>query len=49
MDTFSKFFACKNHTTQGQKDPCLKSPLAQIFFEFEYLREFETKFENDVG
>jgi hypothetical protein len=30
-DTCSKNFSCKNYTTQGQKDPGLKSPLAQIF------------------
>jgi hypothetical protein len=62
MDTFSKNFSCKNYTIQGQKDPCLKSPLAQFFlkiprvfrprgttFEFEYFREFESEFENNLG
>jgi hypothetical protein len=31
LDTLKKIFTCKNGTSRNQKDPCLKSPLAQKF------------------
>jgi hypothetical protein len=58
MEISPRLFGCKNYTTQDRKDPCLKSSLAQKFFvsegirrgttfEFEHLREFKTKLENN--
>jgi hypothetical protein len=47
---FSNFSAYKNYTTQGQKDPCLKSRLAHgTTLKFENLREFKTEFRKNFG
>ncbi len=58
-DLFSKLFSCKHYGTLAQKVPCIRSPQAQFFFSrgirpqettlvSEYLREFETEFNNNL-